>query len=96
MLHFPLELEGKLLESTISPSLTTIDLAVTRRFYGFDAKSPGMEIVSEGANKTATSCDVSHSARAQRQERQDRLDPDGNSLRGVSEKDKDGQKVVSY
>jgi len=43
--YFPIELEGKMVEASISTTSpgTSLPTEVTRRLYGFDEKSPGIE-----------------------------------------------------
>ena len=53
-LYFPMELEGKKVQTTISPSdrFTTLTTDVTRLFYGFDESSPGVEAEREADDVT--------------------------------------------
>jgi Aspartyl protease len=49
-LYFPLELEGKRVQATLSVDapFTTLSTDVTRRLYGFDETSPGIEVERDG------------------------------------------------
>jgi hypothetical protein len=52
--YFPMELDGKKLEATLSTdnSVTTLSTDVTKRVYGFDKESPGIESVTDASGKT--------------------------------------------
>lgn len=52
--YFPMELDGRKLEATLSTdsSVTTLSTDVTRRVYGFDKESPGIESVTDAGGKT--------------------------------------------
>ncbi len=60
-LYFPIELEGKKVEATLSPSdaFTTLSTDVTQLLYGFDENSPGVEV-----ERGDTPDEVSHHFRA--------------------------------
>jgi hypothetical protein len=49
-----MELDGKKLEATLSTdnSVTTLSTDVTKRVYGFDKESPGIESVTDASGKT--------------------------------------------
>jgi hypothetical protein len=51
--YFPMELDGRKLEATISTatSVTTLSTDVTKRVYGFDKGSPGVESTTDGSGK---------------------------------------------
>jgi hypothetical protein len=52
--YFPMELDGKKLEATLSTerSVTTLSTDVTKRVYGFDRDSTGIESETDGSGKT--------------------------------------------
>lgn len=52
--YFPMELDGKKLEAMLSTesSVTTLSTDVTKRVYGFDKDSPGIESQTDGNGKT--------------------------------------------
>jgi hypothetical protein len=51
--YFPMELDGKKLEAMLSTetSVTTLSTDVTKRVYGFDKDSPGIESETDGSGK---------------------------------------------
>lgn len=55
-LYVPLELEGKKVAATLSPSdpVSTLTTDVTRRLYGFDEKSPGVETQTDEEDGSTT------------------------------------------
>jgi hypothetical protein len=52
--YFPMELDGRKLEATLSTdrSISTLSTDVTKRVYGFDKDSPGVESETDESGKT--------------------------------------------
>jgi hypothetical protein len=52
--YFPMELDGKKIEATLSSGnpVTTLNTDVTRRLFNFDDTSPGVESETDGAGRT--------------------------------------------
>jgi len=54
-IYFPLELEGRKIEATFQPgsAASVLSVYVTKRVYGFDKGSPGVQVVASDDGKTA-------------------------------------------